>query len=226
MKKFEILVVDELIKQLDKYTYKQLHIHHTWKPSHKDFDGKNHIALQQGMYNYHVNQLKWSDIGQHVTLMPDGWLVTGRDFFMMPASIKGWNESAFAVEMLGNFDKGKDILKGKQKDSILKLTRYFINRFGTESVKFHNEGPGVVKTCPGSSIKKKVFMEEVMAMGRVFKDVEDNRWSAEYIAAAKELGLIKGDGDGTFNPEGALTREQAAVLIVRLYEKITGKKVV
>lgn len=67
--------------------------------------------------------------------------------------------------------------------------------------------------------------EEESDMGKAFKDVEDSRWSAKHIEAAKKLGIISGNKDGTFNPTGTLTREQAAVLIVELYEKITGKKV-
>ena len=68
--------------------------------------------------------------------------------------------------------------------------------------------------------------KEVIKMGSVFKDVDDNSWGFPYIKAAKELGIIDGVGDGNFNPKGLLTREQSAVLMVRLYEKITGKKVV
>lgn len=220
LKKFEIISVDDLIKRLENYTYNQLHIHHTWKPDHSNFNGNNHIQLQQGMYNYHTKQLGWRDIGQHVTLMPDGTFVTGRDFSQTPASIRGWNVGAFAVEMLGNFDKDRDKLRGKQKESILRLSKYFGERFGYNSIKFHREGPGVFKTCPGSSINKDDFIKEVKSVGKVFTDVDDNRWSASYIEKAYKLGLIKGNGDGTFNPEGPLTREQAAVLMVRLYELI------
>lgn len=68
--------------------------------------------------------------------------------------------------------------------------------------------------------------KESVIMGKVFNDVEDNRWSAAYIKAAKDLGIISGNPDGTFNPTGPLTREQATVINVRLYELITGKKVV
>ncbi|QZY56727.1 N-acetylmuramoyl-L-alanine amidase [Crassaminicella profunda] len=77
-----------------------------------------------------------------------------------------------------------------------------------------------------NAIKKYYKIQEVMSMGRIFKDIEDDRWSAPYIEAAKELDIINGNDDGTFNPAGSLTREQAAVLTVRLYEKITGRKVV
>lgn len=226
MSPFEVLTTEELIKRLDSYTYKQLHIHHTWKPDHDDFTGSNHIALQQAMYYYHVNTNGWSGIGQHVTLMPDGSWVTGRDFSTSPASIKGWNTGAFAVEMLGNFDTGNDRLKGEQKESIINLTRYFVDRLGQNCVKFHREGPNVSKTCPGTSLDKDCFMEEVLTVGSVFKDVDDNRWSAKYIKAAKELGLVKGEPDGDFSPTDALTREEGVVLMIRTFEKITGEKVV
>jgi len=105
---------------------------------------------------------------------------------------------------------------------MLKLARYFYDK--GRYIRFHREN--APKTCPGTSIDKNTFMKEVIGMGNIFKDVDDNRWSAAYIKAAKELGLITGNPDGTFNPEGPLTREQAAVVLVRLYEKITGKKVV
>lgn len=245
MSKFRILNFDQLKRELEKHSFKQLHIHHTWKPTHRSFNGNNHIQIQQSMYNHHVNTNKWADIGQHLTLFPDGVWVTGRPFNKTPASIKGWNTGALAVEMVGNFDKigempynnlGYDELDGKQKEEILKLMNYFINKYGENSIKFHREGPGAGKTCPGTSLNKVVMIREAKEMnkpkkelikvGTVFKDVPDNSWGAPYIKVAKELGIIEGVGDGNFNPKGNLTREQGAVLMVRLYEKITGKKAV
>lgn len=55
---------------------------------------------------------------------------------------------------------------------------------------------------------------------KLFEDVDENRWSYGDIKKAYDLGLIKGDGEGKFKPKDPLTREQGAVLIVRLYEKI------
>lgn len=154
---FEIITIDELLKRLDKYNYKELHVHHTWQPCHKDFNGYNGIELQQAMRNYHVNKLGWNDIGQHVTLLPNGLFVTGRDFGKTPASISGYNTGAFACEMLGNFDIGNDILEGLQKESILKLAKYFDIK--GRYVRFHRENSP--KTCPGTSIDKDLFMKEV-----------------------------------------------------------------
>ncbi|MGJ0848204.1 N-acetylmuramoyl-L-alanine amidase [Tissierella praeacuta] len=164
MSNFRFLTIEELIKELDKYPFKQLHIHHTWKPEHKDFKGNNHIAMQQSMKNYHVNSNKWSDIGQHLTLFPDGKWLTGRPFNITPASIKGWNTGALAVEMIGNFDVGHDKLEGEQLHQILLLIKYFIDKYGESSIKFHREGPGVTKTCPGTSLDKNKLIKGAKAM--------------------------------------------------------------
>ena len=65
--------------------------------------------------------------------------------------------------------------------------------------------------CPYIEYKEELEM---------FRDVQKTRWSYERIEKAVELGLIQGNPDGTFNPAGNLTREQAAVISVRIYEKV------
>ncbi len=50
-----------------------------------------------------------------------------------------------------------------------------------------------------------------------FRDVRTN---AGYISMAYELGLMDGTGDGAFSPDRAATREQAAVILMRLYDKL------
>ena len=48
-----------------------------------------------------------------------------------------------------------------------------------------------------------------------FQDVQTN---AGYVAMAYELGLVNGTGADTFSPDSPATREQAAVMLVRLYD--------
>lgn len=161
---FEIITIDELLLRLNKYNHKELHVHHTWSPSKKDFNGSNGITLQNSMKSYHLS-LGWSDIGQHVTLLPDGKFVTGRPFDQAPASIAGYNTGGFAMEMLGNFDLGHDVFENPQKASALRLAKYFIDK--GRYVRFHRENSP--KTCPGTGIDKAVFMAE--AQGVVIKVV-------------------------------------------------------
>jgi hypothetical protein len=73
--------------------------------------------------------------------------------------------------MIGNFDTGHDKLEGKQKEEILKLIKYFIDKYGKSSIKFHREGPGVTKTCPGTSLDKNKLIQEAKIMGEK-KEVE------------------------------------------------------
>lgn len=162
---FQILTTDKLIDYCKKFKWtrkiKQLHVHHTWAPSHKDFNGTNGLQLQKGMRDYHVNVLGWNGIGQHLTLLPDGNWITGRDFNLDPASITKWNTGAFAVEMLGNFDIGHDKFEGKQAESMYKFLAFFVlfKVLNIDSdVKFHRDNPTAGKTCPGTGIDRKIFM--------------------------------------------------------------------
>jgi hypothetical protein len=165
---FEIIDIEELLKRLDNYNHKELHVHHTYKPNHSSFNGSNGISLQEAMRDFHVKVNGWSDIGQHVTLLPNGLFVTGRDFGKTPASISGYNTGAFACETMGNFDVGNDILQGEQKNSLLKLAKYFNDK--SKYIRFHREN--APKTCPGISIDKEAFMNEVKSFGVVSQSVE------------------------------------------------------
>lgn len=226
MSNFKKLSFEQLTKELDKHKYKQLHIHHTWKPAHSNFNGNNYNSMQQGMYNYHTKTRGWSDIAQHLSLFPDGVWLTGRPFNVMPVSIKYWNKGALAVEMIGNFDikgngsyneYGYDKLEGRQKQEILKLISYFIDKYGPQSIKFHREGPGVTKTCPGTSLNKGKLIQEAMALKNKSKSTSNipSEWATEDWKWAKRNNLLDGK-----RPHDYLTREELAVVLRRIIKKI------
>lgn len=48
-----------------------------------------------------------------------------------------------------------------------------------------------------------------------FSDVSLNHWAVEEIAAAKEAGLMQGNGNGTFNPNSDISIQELAVVRVR-----------
>lgn len=197
---FQIISTDEVQKLLDQYAWIELHLHHTWKPDHSNFNGSNHLALQQGMYNYHVFTNKWDNIAQHLTLCPDGKWVTGRPLSEMPISIKGHNKlNALAIEMIGNFDIGYDVLKGEQKKAILTIIKYFLTK--NKAIKFHNEYSD--KTCPGTSIIKSVLLQEATQLSDAIKEVkimaeynhqpfEIPEWGKEACEWAFKIGIKNG----------------------------------
>ena len=59
--------------------------------------------------------------------------------------------------------------------------------------------------------------------GGGFTDVEAGTWYTDAIAWAAENGVVNGNGDGTFDPEGIITRQQFATLIFRYATEIDGK---
>lgn len=175
LSKWKVMTTDGLLQYMNEFEWSrdinQLHIHHTWRPSHEHYDGSNGQQLQQNMYDYHVNTNEWADIAQSITLLPDGRWVLGRDFNTTPISISGWNTGSFAVEMIGDFDIGNDIFEGAQKESMMKLGAFMVNKFGlvfdnddsyeNDDIRFHRDSPTAYKTCPGTSINRVQFMTEL-----------------------------------------------------------------
>ncbi|MBR3431395.1 MAG: S-layer homology domain-containing protein [Clostridia bacterium] len=48
-----------------------------------------------------------------------------------------------------------------------------------------------------------------------FKDVAANAWYAPYVGTANACGIVNGRSDTEFDPEGTITRQEAAVMTVR-----------
>ncbi|SHF07051.1 hypothetical protein SAMN05444392_10744 [Seinonella peptonophila] len=140
----------------------EVHVHHTYSPNHSHFNGKNHRDLQDRMKKYHLKR-GFSDIAQHITIFPDGKVMTGRNVNTPPASATGHNDAdddgkhPFMFEMLGNFDKGNDNLTGKQLQSAEQVTRYFWRRGST--IRFHREMAD--KSCPGTGVGKTWFVNRI-----------------------------------------------------------------
>ncbi len=129
-------------------------MHHTWYPAHADYDG---YATIEAMRRFHVENLRWDDIAQHVSIAPDGVIWTGRDWNTRPASVGGiLNRGAFMFEMIGNFDEGHDRLDGAQLASVIFVIRAVQLRFSlpVQALLFHREVPVTAKTCPGTSVNK------------------------------------------------------------------------
>ena len=175
-----VLTTDKLIQYMRDFKWtripQEFHLHHTWKPTHHSFDvavrnnglPKGYLTLVDSMRNYHVNTNGWADIAQHLTLMPDGMWVTGRDFNSNPVSIGGRNTLGFMLEMVGNFDKegfptteinslGYDVFKGSvQQRELNKLLTFFFEFFNLkweDKLVFHRDYS--TKTCPGNGIENK-----------------------------------------------------------------------
>lgn len=143
-----------------------VHVHHTSTPNHSHFFGDNHRELQDGMRDFHVKTRGWNEIAQHITIFPDGKVMTGRNINTEPASARGYNgtlsEHPFMFEMIGNFDRGNDSLEGPQLMSAIEICSFW-RKLGAEVI-FHREcliNGKEPKTCPGTGIDKTWFMGKI-----------------------------------------------------------------
>ncbi len=55
----------------------------------------------------------------------------------------------------------------------------------------------------------------------LFEDVKNDSWYYNYVNSLYLSGIIKGTSNSKFSPDKTITREEAAVMMVRLYEKAT-----
>jgi caspase domain-containing protein/N-acetylmuramoyl-L-alanine amidase-like protein len=167
---FQKLTVDEFAELLKRFPFRRqihsVHMHHTWRPSRAQFKGYESIA---SMWRFHTNPPPegrgFSDIAQHLTIDPYGGLWTGRDWNASPASAKGHNGTSvggpFMFEIIGDFDRGQEMLDGVQKTAVLDVIKLVQDHFklGPESLLFHNQMSD--KSCPGTSIDRNAFITEL-----------------------------------------------------------------
>ena len=53
-----------------------------------------------------------------------------------------------------------------------------------------------------------------------FTDVPNGKWYTDAVAWAAEKGVVNGVGDGKFEPDGSVTREQMATILYRYAQKV------
>ncbi len=168
----------------------EVHVHHTWRPTKKNYNGHDTIL---GMWRYHTQTCGWSDIGQHVTIAPDGKIWLCRNFNWSPASAKGFNGNnsagPFMIEIIGDFDHGREALAGDQKRSVLAVIKCIQkkNNLGASNLRFHREMS--TKTCPGESLDKAQLIVDIERFSFSNDEARSDR-SAPFPPSASRVGEL------------------------------------
>lgn len=165
--RFHPLTLDEFSELLSRFRFTRridaVHMHHTWRPNHAQYRGEASI---EAMWRYHTRENGWKDIAQHVSIAPDGTIWTGRDWNAPPVSATGYNgtriSGPFMFEVIGDFDRGCDLLEGKQKEAVVGVIARVQEKFGLppESLRFHNFMTDK-KSCPGSGVDYQAMVAEL-----------------------------------------------------------------
>ncbi|MEO4052103.1 S-layer homology domain-containing protein [Solibacillus sp. CAU 1738] len=114
--------------------------------------------------------------------------------------------------------KFRDLANHQAKDAINKL--YSLGIFNDQSNFFSPNTPMQrydFAVAIGKAIDLRVLDEEPTKKGTksIFKDVKRTAKDYNYLESAVNKGVIKGSSSTTFDPEGFLTRQQAATILVR-----------
>ncbi|MBC7944581.1 MAG: caspase family protein [Burkholderiales bacterium] len=169
---FKQLTREQFAALLDKIELKRrinaVHMHHTWRPNHSQYDKSDGHKTILGMYLYHTQVKKWQDIAQHITIAPDGTIWSGRNWNLPPVSASGHNGNSvagpFMFEIIGDFDEGGDRFEGEQRKTVLEVIARVQKKWGLapETLKFHNAMSS--KSCPGSAVRYDEFIDEVRVL--------------------------------------------------------------
>lgn len=160
---------DWLFNQNIKRKISLIQQHHTWIPDYNRFNGTNHFELVKGMEEFHKTHMGWKHIAQNITTFPDGKVVVSRPLSIAPEGTIGSkaNSVGIAIEHVGNFDIGQDVMTKEHSDTIIYVNAVLSLKFGLtpsiDSITYHHwwdlrtgervldKGPEYnVKTCPGT----------------------------------------------------------------------------
>ena len=140
-------------------------LHHTWKPTQKDWKGETTI---QGLKKYYEG-LGWNS-APHIFIAPDGiWLFT--DMNTQGIHAGEGNYRSIGIEVVGNYDGAKWTGLREQTLGVIDALLNELN-LGTDAIHFHRKY-NTSKSCPGSAISIK-WVKDKLKEYRVKKEEPQN----------------------------------------------------
>lgn len=182
-----------------------------------DGSGSNQMASEQGFYG--LIAVQRARLGKNTLYrMSDSLKITGKIEAMQPGSgLPNKNKDVLyrPITLAGRtFDDITGVFVHKHQPAIEALASREIingktqNLFEPESTMTRAEFAAIVVRSLGLK----------PAINDKFKDVPATMWYAGYIGTASSYGIVQGTSqtaDAIFNPNGKITRQEAAVMIAR-----------
>jgi len=97
-----------------------------------------------------------------------------------------------------------------------KMAKVFINGSEYKATNNYSLNSDVTITVTSEDGKTTNVYTLKTKLGERFSDVPADAWFAEYVEKAVDAGIVLGQGNGTFNPYGNITREDFAMMTVRM----------
>ena len=216
-------------------TINKLQVHHTYAPSYDQWP-EDEFTRQYNMKKYHMETNQWDNIAQHFTIFPNGKILTGRSLNTTPIGIKGWNTNVICIEIYGNFDERKDIIKTEQKEAVIACYALLCKKFNIipsiDTIRCHcwfdSKGTYLgdynsdksCKTCPGNNFmeignSKSAFVKNFYPKVKEYMDESRFYNLGIYRVIVDELNIRKGPGI-EYGVVGRI-RDKGSYTIVKVY---------
>lgn len=165
---------------------KYITIHHTATPN----DDKSTVEERiRGTQNYHINTIKWSDIGYHFLISSDGRVWQGRkNMERTGAHVANHNKDNIGISFIGNYQK--IAVPRAMLDSAAKLIKWLCDKYGIAKGRTHIKGhrEWAATTCPGDYIMAKfddlINAAKQSATSQSLSEYYDKAVGAEEFSAA------------------------------------------
>ncbi len=203
-------------------------LHHTWRPTAREYKGEQTI---KAIYNFHVRNQGWSDIGYHFLIAPDGAIWVGRPIENAGAHTRGRNAHSIGVCLIGNFDEEE--LTVRQRASLIATLNTLLERFKLtpQDINFHRDY-APYKSCPGTKLDKAIvrsWVSELEAPTTIPSegDADDAiahpdvpAWAEEAVKWALEMGIVTGTPSGKVEGYRPASRAEVIVMLHRLWKAL------
>ena len=176
-------------------------------------DGDNQMSAEQGFYGL-VSCLRYEKGQNSLYRMGDAITIgdaVEEEVRAPGTGLEGKNKDVTPREITKPGITFGDIKKSPNQAAIEALAaREIINGMGDDSF-----APDATMTrAQYATIVVKALGLTPKANGK-FKDVAANAWYTAYVGTANAYGIVNGVSDTEFNPEGTITRQEAAVMTIR-----------
>ncbi len=127
-------------------------VHHTWRPTQAQYKKD---ATMRGIQNYHMDDNKWSDIGYHFIIGPEGTIYQGRPETVIGAHSSP-NTGKVGICVVGDYDPGQDRFTEASQESLVQLMTWLTAEYGISTQEYYGHRDFAPKTCPGDDIYSKM----------------------------------------------------------------------
>ena len=171
-------------------------------------DGNNQMSSEQGFY----------------ALVAIDRAANGQNsLYRMSDAAKNTSKPATSVSK-GNVDASVSVPGVTAPGTTFSDIKNHANKAAIEELAFRGiiNGMGKGTFMPNKTMTRAEFAAIVTrALGlaakdtKAFTDVPSSKWYAGYIGTANSSGIVNGVGSGKFNPDGTITRQEAAAMVAR-----------